>query len=737
MQTFNDLSVLKLSDCSIISEAANTLTTVLLNNTKLKEIDLSYNDLSASDAIAIFEGMKNISNLVAIDISHNMITDEATDSIANVLRCNTKLKKLDVNHNNFSASGAVNFFKGMKNISSLETLNISHNMITDEAAESIVTILSHNSNLQILNISSNYLRSAGCAKILSGIKNIVSLTELDISCNKVGNNNASCLFLSSQSEELNLSNKFVHMTGAIEAFKSIENISSLKQINFANTMITLDDLIVFLSQNTELKELDISSNNLQTGGAIKVFQNIKHLTSFTKLNIAHNMIDDEAMEYIAIVLSNCSELVELNLSHNNLRNISALDCPIVSNLTKFDFSNNNIDVQIANDLATFLSQCTRLGELDLSNNNLQTAGGIELFKNLSCFTLKIINISSNCLTQNAAYHIAKSLSKNDKLQEIDLSCNVLQKAGLIIILASTNILNLTKLNINNNDIDSIETLLRKQFIRATKLKTLSLNCNKMSNARVNEFFFATSNLIQLSMRSIRITDETAGALAFVLSNNINLQELDISDNMLHPKGISHIFGKLTISHLTKFDISNNVIGEEAADVMGSFLSENIYLKKLNVSCTNLYESGTTKFCKKIAYLSKLTKLKIGGNNFTHLAANDVAKVLLNNTKLEMIDLSDNDLLAAGAVSIFNGMKNTFTLRSINISHNWITTDDIATILSQNIHLKEFYLANNFLGVNGVIICKRMMNISYLTHLDMSCNKISDEAAHDIATFLVS
>ena len=742
MQTFNDLSVLKLSDCSIISEAAKASATVLLNNTKVKEIDLSYNDLSASDAIAIFEGMKSISDLVAIDISHNMITDEATDSIADVLLCNTKLKELDVSHNNFSASGAVKIFKGMKTISSLEIINISHNMITDEAADHIATILSRNNNLQVLNISSNYLRSVGCAKILGGIKNIVSLTDLDIGCNKVTikviDNDASCLFLSSQSKELGLSNKFVHTAGAIEVFKSTENISSLKQINLADTMTTdiiLDDLAAFLSQNTELKELDISSNNLQTAGVIKIFQNIKCLTSFTKLNIAHNMIDDEAAEYIATVLCNCSELVELNLCHNNLRNMSAFDCLLVPNLTKIDFSNNNIDEQTANDLATFLSQCTKLEELDLGNNNLQTTGGIELFKNLSCFNLKKVNISSNCLTQNAAYHIAKSLSKNNKLQEIDLSCNTLQNAGIIKILASIKILNLTKLNISNNDIDGIETLLRRDVIRATKLITLNLSCNKINYPSFNEFLFAISNLIQLNMHNIGITDETAEALAFVLSRNVNLQELDISDNMLHPLGISHIFEKSTISLLAKFNISNNVIGDEAADVVGSFLSKNIKLKELDVSFTNLYESGTTKLCKKIANLSKLTKLNIGGNNFTHLAANDVAKVLLNNTTLQTIDLSDND--AVGAASIFNAMKDKFTLlRSINISHNWITTEaaeDIATVLSQNIHLKELYLADNFLGAT---ICKGLMNISYLTHFDISCNKISDEAAHDIAIFLL-
>ena len=73
----------------------------------------------------------------------------------------------------------------------------------------------------------------------------------------------------------------------------MENISSLKTFILANIVLNdaeLNDLGGVLSRNNELKELDISSNYLQTAGTIKIVQNIKHITMFTKLNIAHNMI---------------------------------------------------------------------------------------------------------------------------------------------------------------------------------------------------------------------------------------------------------------------------------------------------------------------------------------------------------------------------------------------------------------------------------------------------------------
>ena len=517
------------------------------------------------------------------------------------------------------------------------------------------------------------------------------------------------------------------------------NISSLKEVNIANIIIkgaALDDLVVVLSQN-ELKELDVSSNNLQTAGAIKIFQNIKHLTSFTKLNIAHNMITDEATKYIATVLSNCSGLVELNLSHNNFHNMGAVHCKTILNLTKIDFSNNNIDEQTVNELSAVLSHCVKLEELNLANNNLQTAGAIKLFKRVTWISLKMINISGNCITANAADHIASSLSKSKNLREIDLSCNALDNLAIRKILHSLEILNLTKLNVSNNTTTNTDFLIRYILVCAINLVAFDFSYNRLYLTNLNQ---CCSNLVQLNMCNNGITDEEAPALALVLSSNSKLQELDISHNSLKPKGIIKIFEKLNISHLNKLNVSNNVIGEQGADTVGSFLSKNVKLKELDIGCNNLNKSGTKLLCKRITNLSNLSKLKIDGNNIAHIAVDYVTEVLLCNMKLEEIDISDNNLLAAGTVLIFNGMKNIFTLRNVNISHNWITyeaADSIAGVLSQNIHLRKLYLAKNHLGTNGIIaLCKGMSNILYLTHLDMSCNKITDEAAHDIAAILI-
>ena len=103
----------------ITDEAVDELASVLLRNVSLQEFNLSYNDFYQHQiaTIRIFKGMKNISSLKIINISHNMITDEAADDLATVLLYNTCLKEINLSFNCLSTLSAIKIFEGMKDTS--------------------------------------------------------------------------------------------------------------------------------------------------------------------------------------------------------------------------------------------------------------------------------------------------------------------------------------------------------------------------------------------------------------------------------------------------------------------------------------------------------------------------------------------------------------------------------------------------------------------------------------------
>ena len=747
-QSICDLSALKLSDINIPGKTADELTAFLLYSTQLKEIDISNTNLSVLDAIKIFKGMRNISNLLTLSISHNIINDEVVDELATVLYHNTSLKHLYFSYNDLSSLSTIKIFQGMKNISKLETIDISHNMITDEAAEAIATVLSHNNKLESLDLSYNYFGCEGFAKMFGYSRNIKHLMRLSISSNtitiKAAESIATFMFHISKLEEFDLSNNFMQTAAAIKIFKSMTNIFGLRKMHIHNNMITdeaADYIAILLSQNTKLEDLDISCNNLQTDGAIKILHSIKSTLTLRKLNVSHNVITDEAMKYIEDVMSGCKRLEELNMSYINLKIPITFTNLNITSLVKFDFSHNNIDEQTANEISLFLSCCTKLRILNLSYTNLQTAGGIRLLNELDIYYLTKFNISGNDLTTDTADNVATLLSKNDELEELDLSCNNLQEVGTKSILDFLNISNLTKLNVSNNNIMSFSNYLLDILTHATNLVQLDLSYNKLTSDKIEHFLNKCKNVLvnlkKLNLSGNEICNGAATALENVLSDNNTLQELSLSNTNLRREEISKLFSKLCLPYLTKLSISHNTITDEAADDIATFLSKCNKLEVLDLSHNHLTSAGAIKICK--TNLTCLAVFNLNFNDITAEAANDMAALLSQNLELQVIDLSNNDLQECGYSNIFGVLKcmsvlSTLTLCNSNIINK--VADELAAVLYHNTLLQELDLSYNDMSTSDVIkIFNGMKNINNLITLNISHNTITDEAAEAIEAVL--
>ena len=734
-----------ISHNGITIDAVDDIGALLSHNTKLQKLDLSGNDLQELGYKRIFKSLQIISNLLLLKVSYSSVVNEAADQLATLLLHNIFLRELDLRYNNLSTSDAVKIFSGLKNISNLVTIDISHNMITDEAAEIIATVLSCNNKLQSLDLSCNHFTSEGFVNIFEHLKNIVYLKKLYIGSNeitiKAAHSIATVLCLNSKLEELDLSNNILQTPGTIIIFKSLRRYLNLKKIYINDNMITdeaADDIAVVLSQSTQLEELDISCNDLQTEGIIKIFEGIKHISTLTKLNIAHNMITDEAGKYILDVLSSNSKLKELNLSHINFENASYFKNLKLANLNKFIFSSNNIHEQNTNEISHFLSHCTNLQVLELSDTNLQGTDDIEALNGLDIFYLTKFDISGNTIPTYAANNIAVLLSKNNELKELNLSCNKLKELGVRNILNSINISNLSSLNISNNHITHLKYI-AGILIHATKLVGLDLSYNELSAEGMRYFLYQMrsifANLVKLNVSGNVISDEIAKAFADVLFENTKLKELDLSDNNLHTEGISKIFNGMKISTLIKLSVSHNNITDQAADYMVTFLSRNKKLEELDFSQNNLLSAGAIKICRTT--LSKLTAFNISHNGITTRAASDIATFLSRNTKLQKLDVSHNSLLSTGVIMICKA--NLSKLTTLNISHNGVTVeaaDDIAVFLSHNTKLQVLNLSHSDLQASGcVIVFEVLQNISVLTSLEISDCNVIKEAVDQLAIVL--
>ena len=794
------LSNLYISHNKIADEAAGSIAAVLFHNTKLKQLDISYNNLQTSGAIEIFQSIKHTSTLTKFNIAHNMISKKATEYIINILYNNTELKELNLSDNSpleksvimeimvsnvhkfnnsvsnqaanklpkiittlqeldlsnirsLQATGVIKVFKELIHNSAFTKVNISRHPITQYVAYNLAMVLSKHNKLQELVMSDNNLQAEGIITILNAVKSS-NLTKLNISANNI-NLIAVMNFLSKYTNlvELDLSYNKLYNSAEVSWFlsASINIFINLIKLNISGVFCVITDeaaadLAYVFSQSNELKELDLSDNNLYPEAASKILNGFKKNPTLIKFRISHNNISDQVASDIATFLCKCTNLEELDLSYNSLQDTGATEiCRAnISSLISFNISHNNITIMAADDVANFLSYNSHMQTFDLRSNGLLEVGVRNSLKDMqvvqSIFNLSVLNISDNSVINETISELITILLHNSgSLKEFDLSFNSLYISDAVNILQGMKkVSNFVTINLSHNNItDEAADELANVLLHNTSLQKIDLSCNNLSTSDAIKIFKGMKDISKLETINIShnmITCEAADELATVLSHNNGLQIFDMSSNHFSSEGCIKIMnGMSNILCLKKLDISCNQITYKAADSIATFLSHNSKLEEFILNCNDFQKSYLFKKIKSI----KLTKLDV---SFAFLELDDIATILMHNTKLEDINLSNNKLLSDGIIRICLRMKNILNLKRININNNRITceaADDIANVLSQNINLQELYLSNNYLQSHGIVtLLNRMSNISKLTHLDISSNKITDEAADNIAVFLL-
>ena len=382
--------------------------------------------LTSSAAVSIFTSLEHHTSVEELDLSRNKQLMEGDSeavgcALERMLINNTGISVLVLKSCGIGDHMGEKIGMGLAGNKTVKVLNVSKNNIYSGGAVSIFTALEHNTSLEELDLSRNEhltegdAKGVGCTlnKILTVNKTIqtLKLQQCGI-CDQIGKQIGVELTRNKSLRVLNISHGSIHSGGAVSIFKSLQQNSSLEELDLSwNWYLTKDDskavgcaiermlkvnkaiqtlklqqcgicdkickkIGVGLAKNKCLRVLNISRGSIHSGGAISIFTSLESNTSLEELDLSWNWFTEGDSEKVGCTLERMltvnTGIQILKLAHCRISDCIAkkIGAGLGGNksLKLLDISWNSIHSDGAVCVFTSLEHNTSLEELDLSQN---------------------------------------------------------------------------------------------------------------------------------------------------------------------------------------------------------------------------------------------------------------------------------------------------------------------------------------------------------------------------------
>ena len=210
-------------------------------------------------------------------------------------------------------------------------------------------------------------------------------------------------------------------------------------------------------------------------------------------------------------------------------------------------------------------------------------------------------------------------------------------------------------------------------------------------------------------------------------------------------------------NLIELNLNNNEIGNEGCYCLGNLLRINRNLSVLNLTGCKIGDLGLTFLVKGINNKykdekSNLTKLILIDNKLTENSGKNLGNLLLNLTKLQWLNISNNKINNKGAQDLFDTYKEILEDElsiNLSLSNNNLTSENISNLSLNNYHSKmvnnlEYLIlidigifSESCLRILGDIIKlpKCGLKSLILSRNNIGINKTKEKDLNDILYFL--
>ena len=721
-------TVINLSGKEINDDAAHVLAFGLCNNTTVEELNISDNVITDEGAIAIIDCLKHNKTLKTLDLSRNVISPNGMKIMSENKKTIVSLEYVDLSVNDSSPWGVycaiirhccVNSLtlcgdQGMNEYIKEITDSLQTNAMLESltlynigkvGVESVEAVLMNNSTLKRVNLS---WRKINC----KDVKNILTHTYfLPNACTgdlmqtetKVVNilyddllrRQSISLFSGIQSYEsetetiINLSDKEINDDAAHVLAFGLCNNTIVEELNISDNVITdkgVMSIIDCLKRNKTLKKLDLSNNKISINGMNKMLKNIESQGTLSLEYVDLSKNRSSPWDVYCTIIKYCSvsgltlcgdegmkeyikEVAKGLQANTTLQSLTLLDVDIhhldwLQNVLKFYLLRRKVTSAINEHTIVINSdvvydECL-LTKGSFSNMNIDDDDLIHLIKQCDDAKIEKFNISHNNITDNGAITICDILKHNGTLRELDVSQNKISINGMKMILESIEtqliILSLEYVDLSGNESSSWGVYCA--IIKHCCVNSLTLCGDEGMEEYIKEItdsLQANTTLQSLSLCSIGKIG--VNSIKTILMNNFTLKRVNLSWKKIYDsKGI--IFMHRIFSPNTD-DLMQT---KTTVDDINRVVDVNILFDDDDVSYIQSPHLSSDIVCTQNYKLKTVISLSIGDD-----AAHVLAFGLSNNTTVEELNISNNNLTDEGAVAIIDCLKYNKTLKILNIS----------------------------------------------------------------------
>ncbi|XP_041960848.1 NACHT, LRR and PYD domains-containing protein 12-like isoform X24 [Alosa sapidissima] len=669
------LETLRLVGCGLTEESCEVLTSALQSeHSLLKELDLSSNPLMDSGVRLLSVGLKHTNcKMETLSLADCKITHNSCEIVVSVLQSTNALIKLDLGENDLGDSGVKLLSKGLSSPDcKLQTLRLADCKLTDKSYEMVASVLQSPNSLQ----------------------------ELDLSDNDLGDSGAQLL-----SKGLSSSNCKIHTLRLTDCKLSEKSCGIVASV---------------LQSPNSLIELDLNYNDLGDSGVQLLSKGLSSShCKLQTLRLAKCTLSEKSCGIVATVLQSPNSLIELDLNYNDLRDsgvqllskgLSSPHCKLQTlRLAKCKLLEKSCGI-----VATVLQSPNSLIELDLSHNDLRDSGVQLLSKGLSSphCKLQTLRLAECTLTEKSFVSVASVLQSSNSLIELDLSHNDLRDSGVQLVSKG-----LTSPHCKLQTLRCAESNLTDKFceIMASVLQSpnslLQLDLSDLGDSGVQLLSKGLSNhhckLHTLRLAECKLSEKSCGIVATVLQSPNSLIELDLSHNDVGDTGVQLVSKGLSSPRckLHTLRLAECTLSEKSCRIVATVLQSPNSLIELDLSHNDLGDSGVQLLFKGLSSHCKLQTLRFAGCKLSEKSCGIVATVLKSPNSLIELDLSHNDLGDSGVQLLSKGLSSphcklhTLRLAECKLLEKYCGI--VATVLQSPNSMIELDLSHNYLGDSGV------------------------------------